>query len=55
VLAHLDYYFVTGRAAAATRDVLDLTGRPPRSFDQFAKESLPAFRGESAPAAGSSS
>jgi len=54
LLAHLDYYFVAGRAKTVTRDVLDLTGRPPRSFDRFARESAPAFRGESAPAAGSS-
>lgn len=54
-VAHLDYYFVAGRAAAVTREVLDLTGRPPRSFEQFAKESASAFRGGAVPAPGSSS
>jgi hypothetical protein len=45
-LVQLNEIFGTGRAAAVSTTVQDITGRPARTFGQFARDNAAAFRGE---------
>jgi len=43
-LINLNQFYISGAAAMVTGDVERVTGRKPRSFDQFAKDYAGAFR-----------